>query len=235
MDLRKKDVAELLTVSLQTIDDLLALGKIPHYTLDGECRFNRGEIENWMMQTLSMEKDRLPFGEGKGNYGPWQQFGLYRAIHKGDVLSNIKASDKEGIIAETMLDVCDRLSLNPEVVTDLLLEREAMMPTALSHGIAIPHTREFLLRGLFDGVVVVYPKEPVDWGALDGMPVHTIFFLFACDDKRHLNLLAKIAHLSSSEEFLAFLQTKPEKSALLEFIKVWEGSIQPAKSQLLEV
>lgn len=234
MDLRKKDVADLLTVSLETIDDLVVSGKIPHYTLENEVRFNRSEIENWILQTLALEKDRLPFGEGEGNSGPWQQFGLYRAIHKGAVIEDIQAGEKNALIEETMHRVCDRLSLNPEVVTDLLLEREALMPTALSHGIAIPHTREFLLRGLFDGVVVVYPKEPVDWGALDQVPVHTIFFLFACDDKRHLNLLAKIAHLSSFEEFLEFLQTRPEKPALLEFIKNWEASIQPRK-ELVEV
>jgi PTS system nitrogen regulatory IIA component len=86
-----------------------------------------------------------------------------------------------------------------------------------------------LLGGLFDAVVVVYPKVPIEWGALDNKPVHTLFFLFACDDRRHLNLLAKIAHFISSEDHLRFLETKPDQMSLLEFIKTWEASIK-AKS-----
>jgi PTS system nitrogen regulatory IIA component len=234
MDLRKKDVAELLTVSIHTIDALIAAGKIPNYTIKGEQRFNRTEIENWMMRTLSLEKDTLPFGENEGNYGPWQQFGLYRAIHKGDVLSDLLATSKEEIIREAMDRSSETLSLDPEIVTDLLLEREQLMPTALNNGIAIPHAREFLLRGLFDAVIVVYPTSPMDWGALDGAPVHTLFFLFACDDKRHLNLLAKVAHLSSSKEALEFLQTKPSKHALLDYIKNWEANIQSQRSPNFE-
>ena len=100
------------------------------------------------------------------------------------------------------------------------------MSTALSHGVAVPHTREFLLTGLFDAVAVVFPKEPLEWGALDGEKVHTLFFVFACDDKRHLNLLAKIAHFSSSEENLHFLRSRPNKALLLEEIKSFESSVR---------
>ncbi|HSX25884.1 MAG TPA: PTS sugar transporter subunit IIA, partial [Chlamydiales bacterium] len=64
------------------------------------------------------------------------------------------------------------------------------------------------------------------YGALDNQPVHTLFFLFACDDKRHLHLLAKLAHLSSKPENLTFLQTHPSKAELLEMIKNWEANIK---------
>lgn len=225
MDLRKKDVAELLTVSVHTIDHFIQAGKIPFYRLEGEYRFNRQEIENWMMSAFASEKEILPFGEDHGESGPWQQFGLYRAIHKGAVVTHSKEKEKNALIRETMDIVSPKLCLDPEVVTELLLERENLMPTALNYGIAVPHTREFLLDGLFDAVVVVYPEEPIDWGALDQMPVHTLFFLFACDDKRHLNLLAKIAHFTSSQTCLNFIKTRPSKSDLMDFIKQWEESI----------
>jgi len=230
MDLKKQDVAELLTVSINTIDQFIQEGKIPFYTLEGEFRFNRQEIENWMMSALASEKDILPFGEGPGESGPWQQFGLYRAIHKGAVVLNANETEKNAIIRETMEKVSNKLSLDPEAVTDLLMERENLMPTSFNYGIAVPHTREFLLNGLFDAVVIVYPKEPIEWGALDQTPVNTLFFLFACDDKRHLNLLAKIAHFTSSKKCLDFIQTHPEKAELLDFIKDWEESIIPRET-----
>jgi len=41
-------------------------------------------------------------------------------------------------------------------------------------------------------IFVVFPKDPIEYGALDGQAVHTLFFLFACSDKAHLHLLSKI-------------------------------------------
>ena len=217
----KEDVAKLLTVSVKTIDKLIETEQIPVYVLGGEYRFNRMEIENWILKVLSEERNILPFGEENETCSPWQQFGLYRAIHMGGVLSNVGGSTKEEIIGLSMNMVHEKVSFDSEVVKEMLIDRERLMPTSLGNGIAVPHTREFLLHGLFDVVVVVYLTNPVDWGSLDGRSVHTLFFMFACDDKRHLNLLAKIAHLSSSRDAISFLQTRPGKAELLEYTKCW--------------
>ena len=75
-------------------------------------------------------------------------------------------------------------------------------------------------------VVVVFPSVPIEYGALDGQPVHTLFFLFACDDKRHLHLLAKLAHLSSRPENLSYLRTHPTKQELLDYLKNWETGVK---------
>lgn len=242
MDLKIKDVAELLSVSETTIRRWLSEGKIPAYRLHHQYRFSRIEIENWMM-SCRLEKGQGSFlpGEEKEIYPAkfndkakdpeelqkrgMQQFGLYRAVHRGDILTDLTANSKEAIIRETMNVVSDNLSLDPAVISELLLDREKLMPTALNHGIAVPHTRDFLLKGPTDVIVVVFPKKPIDWGALDENPVHTLFFLFACDDKRHLHLLAKLAHLSSNDEALELLKSRPDKKELLDYIKEWESKV----------
>jgi PTS system nitrogen regulatory IIA component len=99
------------------------------------------------------------------------------------------------------------------------------MPTALNNGVAVPHTRDFLLQDPFDVIVVVFPQQPMEYGALDGKPVHTLFFLFSSADKRHLHLLAKLAHLSGNESALEYLKTKPSKDHFLEFIREWESKL----------
>lgn len=154
-----------------------------------------------------------------------QQFSLFRAIHRGGIFTDIRSTKKEDLIRETMDRVSDDLGMDPHVMADLLLDREKLMPTALNNGIAVPHTRDFLLKGPTDVVVVVFPKTPIDWGALDENPVHTIFFLFACDDKRHLHLLAKLAHLSSNDEALELMRSQPSKKELLDYVKDWESSV----------
>jgi PTS system nitrogen regulatory IIA component len=227
MDLKLKDVIELLNVSETTIKRWISDGKIPYYRLNNQYRFSRSEIENWVL-SCKQGGDFSPFDEEespKEKLGT-QQFGLYRAIHKGGVYSDIPGDTKEEVIRAAMQQIARDLHLDAEVITELLLDRESLMPTALSNGIGVPHTRDFLLQESYDVIAVVFPAKPIEYGALDGQPVHTLFFLFACDDKRHLHLLAKLAHLSSKPENLAYLKRHPTKAHLLDYIKNWEANIK---------
>ena len=249
MDLKIKDVAELLNVSEKTIRRWLSDGKIPAYRLNSQYRFSRIEIENWVMScklsknqpgflTLAQEEQASDLKEEEEEpesqkteeqKSGVQQFSLYRAIHKGGVFTHIRGETKEEIIANTMKQVAGVLGRDPEMLTELLLDREKLMPTALNHGIAVPHSREFVFEGPFDVVVVVFPENPIAYGALDGEPVHTLFFLFASGDKKHLHLLAKIAHLSGNKDVQQFLQTRPDKQQFLEYLREWEANLEPIR------
>ncbi len=231
MDLRLRDVAQLLDVSEETVRRWISGSKIPYYRLNQQYRFSRSEIENWVLSCKQEGEEFFPFvqEEESGRLGT-HQFGLYRAIHKGGVYAEIPGETKEEVIRASMKKIAKDLHLDAEVITELLLDRETLMPTALSNGVAVPHTRDFLLQESFDVVSIVFPKKPIEYGALDGKPVHTLFFLFACDDKRHLHLLAKLAHLSSKPDNLAFLRRHPTKAQLLEKIKNWEGSLNSSKT-----
>lgn len=236
MDLKLKDVAELLNVSETTIRRWVGDGKIPYYRLNQQFRFSRNEIESWVL-SCKQGGDFSPFNKEEEDEEPakerlgTQQFGLYRAVHKGGVYNNVPGDTKEEVIRSAMKLIAQDIGLDADVITDLLLDRERLMPTALSNGVGVPHTRDFLLQESYDVVVVVFPEKPIQYGALDNLPVHTLFFLFACDDKRHLHLLAKLAHLSSKPENLELLRKLPTKAQLLEAIKNWEGSVRPAGSR----
>lgn len=238
MDLKIKDVADLLNVSETTIRRWVADGKIPNYRINQYYYFSRTEIENWVIShqlvkthgsspftnKKEVDAEPSPSSQKPAVKGGSKQFSLFRAVHKGDVLHNIPGQTKEEIIRATMKLVAKKLHVDAEVMTDLLLDREQMMPTALNNGIGVPHTRDSLNMH-HDSVIVVFPKEDLHYGALDGLPVHTLFFLFACEDKRHLHLLAKLAHLSSQAQALELFKTKPSKEILLNYLKEWESRI----------
>lgn len=238
MDLKVKDVAELLNVSETTIRGWLVAGKIPAYRLNQEYCFSREEIQNWMMShkhdhsvaQLSPEKaenfsetiDEDPQLHKRGI----KQFSLYRALHKGKVLTSLEGQDKKTLIHNAVGEISESLDLDSEMLFDLLWDRERLQPTALNNGIGVPHTRDFLLKAK-DVVFPVFPRSPIDYGALDGQPVHSLFFLFASEDKRHLHLLAKIALLCSQPEAIEFLRRQPSKERLLDYIRDWEAAITP--------
>lgn len=234
MDLKIKDVAELLNVSETTIRRWLGEGKIPAYRLNHQYRFSRTEIESWVMrQRLSGNKESLDITPAakvetpqRKISGGTHQFSLFRAVHKGGVLSPLKGTTKEEAIRTAMKAFAKDLNLDSEVMTDLLLDRERLQSTGVGNGIAIPHTRDYLLNTHTDIVVVAFPEKPLEYEALDGRPVHALFFLFACDDRRHLNLLAKVAHFCNLPTTPKFLEGRPSKEALLEAIKAWEASVE---------
>lgn len=249
MDLKIKDVADLLNVSETTIRRWLVDKKIPAYRINHQYRFNRTEIEDWVMSNkLHVAPGASPVSEAAKHQASHEkvsdrsnstatatrgskQFSLYRALHKGEAVHNVPGNTKEEVIRNTMKLIAKDLKLDADVLTDLLLDREALQPTALNNGIGIPHTREFLLNAHHDVVVAAFPQKPIAYGALDDKPVHTLFFLFACEGKRHLHLLAKIAHLSSLPATGPLLHKKPSKEELLEYVKTWESSIPQAQEE----
>ncbi len=231
MDLKIKDVAELLHLSETTIRRWVQDGKIPAYRLDQHIFFSRQEIENWMLRHQAR-----PFAERKcetilrKSPRGSQQFSLYRSIHQGHILrlssaQHSQAWTKDKVLQQAAHRIAKYLQADGDVLTELLLERENLMPTALNHGIAIPHTRDTLFQQNQDRIFVLFLEEPISYGALDGELVHTLFFLFAANDKRHLHLLAKIAHLSQQPRAINFLRTRPSKEHLLTFMKEWEAEI----------
>ncbi|NGX63476.1 MAG: Nitrogen regulatory protein [Candidatus Anoxychlamydiales bacterium] len=237
MDLTIDDVCELLNVSKKTIHNWLDEGKIPGYKLGGKIRFSRPEIEDWLVRSKTqkgkdlLQKDNLiHLKSDRAKKIVAQKIGtnaysLFRALYKGTVINNVHGDTKEDVLRSAVKIIAKNLSLDANVLTDLLLDRENLMPTALNHGVAVPHTRDFLLPKSYDVVSVVYLNKPIDYGSLDGEKVKTLFFLFACDDKRHLHLLAKIAHLTRNEESLNFIHQHPGKAHLLNYIKNWETKL----------
>ena len=217
MDLKITDVAELLNVSQNRVEQWLKAGQIPSYTIKGQHRFSREEVEAWMIEQHGMVETEPKEGI--------HRFSLFRALHKGDLYANVAGSTPQEVIANTTAKLAEKFDLDPTGLTNLLLDREALNPTAIGNGIAVPHTRDFLLPTHYDVVTLVFPTEPIDYAALDGQKVHSLFFLFACDDKRHLDLLSKIAHFCNDERNLRLLERRPDKKLLLGHIKAWESGL----------
>lgn len=226
MDLLVQDVAEMLNVSEDAIHSWVSEKKIPFYWLNNEYRFSCIEIEDWVVnQNLRSQASQVDGVTGEFSKENVNRFSLYRAIYRGGVYTDIPGNSKEAIIKATMERMAPRLGVDPEVMADLLMDRERLAPTAINHGVAVPHTRDFLLKAHFDVVGVVFPEKPIEYGALDGEPVHALFFMFACQAKRHLHLLAKMAHLSSQVEAQNLLKTRPSRQALLEYVKEMESDL----------
>jgi nitrogen PTS system EIIA component len=220
MVLKVKDVAKLLNLSENAVRRMAQEGTLPSYRLNRSYCFSREEIEDFLMQRMmkeTLQKETTHLGA--------MRFALFRAISRGGVLQ-LQGKNKEEIFRAAMQHMSLQHDIDAEMLCDLFLDREKLMPTALNYGLAVPHAREVRLHAPHDLILVVYPEIPLPYGALDGEPVHTLFFIFAIEDSTHLHLLAKLAHLASQQKTRDFLRTRPAKDVLLQHIKEWETALK---------
>ncbi|MCB1212944.1 MAG: PTS sugar transporter subunit IIA [Chlamydiia bacterium] len=227
MDLKLDEVAELLQVPQETVKQWVDEGRLPGYSFCEEYRFCRNEIDNWMIQAGCYPRDREAAADHSKS---GDAYSLYRAAYRGGVLHDIEGETKEEVIRQVLTTVAPKLQLDFEIAYELLLDREALMPTSLNNGIAVPHARENILTGPHNAVVVTFLKSPIPYGALDGNPVHTLFFLFASGDRGHLQLLAKIAHLACQAGMHEFFLSQPNESQFLDSIRNWERGVAPCEA-----
>lgn len=99
-------------------------------------------------------------------------------------------------------------------VLDALLAREALGPTGVGHGVALPHAR---LPGL-DQVVgaFVLLDKPIDFNAVDRQPVDIAFGLFAPEDAgvEHLKALALVSRTLRNPAICSKLRSNPNPQTL---------------------
>jgi PTS system nitrogen regulatory IIA component len=132
---------------------------------------------------------------------------------------------------EVLRAVVDRLplpgSVDREFLTVALAGREAMGSTGIGHGIAIPHVRNPIVLQVNEPLVSLYLlAHPVDFGAIDGQPVHALFTLISPTVPMHLRMLAALSYLLQDPELRRLVQERATASRLLERMRALERAAQ---------
>lgn len=126
----------------------------------------------------------------------------------GTMSSKKRLFQELGDIAESVT------GLNAAEVVDALQDREALGPTGVGHGVALPHAR---MHGL-DKVCGAFIRldKPFDYGAVDRQPVDLIFALFAPQDSGvdHLKALALVSRSLRDSQVCAKLRANDDPATL---------------------
>lgn len=104
--------------------------------------------------------------------------------------------------------------LSASVAFDGLQERESLGPTGVGHGVALPHARV----GELDRVIGVFVRleKPVEFDAVDRLPVDLVFGLFAPIDSGvdHLKALATVSRTLRDPAICSKLRANSDALAL---------------------
>lgn len=104
--------------------------------------------------------------------------------------------------------------LDAETTLRALQDREALGPTGVGHGVALPHARIAGLeqvRGVFMRL-----EKPIDFSAVDRQPVDLFFGLLAPEDAgvEHLKALALVSRTMRDSAICAKLRANDEADTL---------------------
>lgn len=191
MNLSVRDTARILSVSEKTIYRWIKQQSIPAYRVQDQYRFNRAEVLEWATsRRLSVSSEIFAEPEAAGQPVP----SLVEALEAGGVHYRVSGFDKETSLRE----VVQLLRLPDEVDREFLLRvlvaREALAPTAVGDGIAIPHVRNPVVLHIDrPAISLCFLDQPIEYGALDGKPVHTLFTIISPTTRAHLLLLARLS------------------------------------------
>ena len=87
------------------------------------------------------------------------------------------------------------------VIFDMLLAREKLGSTGIGEGFAIPHVRDpIVLRVRHPQVTLFLLEQPIEFGAVDQRPVHTLFLAVTPTIKSHLLILSHLGMVLHDQE-----------------------------------
>ena len=197
MKLRVKDAAALLHVSEKTIYRWAGRALLPFHRINQQYRFNRAELLEWATS------NRVPISpqmmeEPEDVHIP----SLAEALRTGGIHYRVEGRDKASVL-NRMVKI---LPLPPEVdrefLYQVLLARESLGSTAIGNGIAVPHVRNpITLHVDRPFVALCFLANPIDFQAIDGRPVHTLFTIVSPTIKAHISLLSRLSFGLRASEF----------------------------------
>jgi PTS system nitrogen regulatory IIA component len=130
-------------------------------------------------------------------------------LASGGMHTDVGGEDRSGVLRE----VVARLPLPPdydrEFLVTVLEAREAMGSTGIGDGIAIPHARNPILLHVDQPLVALcLLRHPVEFAAVDDMPVHALFVVISPSVPVHLKILARLGLVLRDAELRQMLKTR---------------------------
>ncbi|TPG41442.1 PTS lactose transporter subunit IIC [Sphingomonas koreensis] len=130
------------------------------------------------------------------------------------VLANATVSSKKALFQLLAGAVANEHGLDPRAIAECLAEREKLGSTGFGGGVAIPHGK---LAGL-DRIVGAFVRlaRPLDFQAIDDLPVDLVFMLLSPPDAGadHLKALARVSRALRDPGFVAKLRGAGSTDAL---------------------
>jgi len=188
LQLTVRDAARMLQVSEKTVYRWLSDRGLPAHRVGDQYRFNRAELLEWVIANRVnaspdlFEEPAIPLPQ------------LAEALAAGGVHYRLEGRDRDAVLRSVAQTLRLPEGTDPEFVFQVLRGRELLGSTAVGDGVAIPHPRHpLVLHVTRPSIALCFLETPIEYGALDGMPVSVLFIILSPSVRAHLHLLSRLA------------------------------------------
>jgi PTS system nitrogen regulatory IIA component len=228
MQLTVRDVSRFLNVPESTVTRWIKQRGLPCQRVGGQYHFHRVDLLEWatanQMKVSVQVFDNL---EAEDESGP----SLTEAMEAGGIHYKIKDTAKDRALEALVAVLPLPEGIDRELILRLFLAREASASTAIGDGIALPHVRNpIVLHVVRPMVTLCFLEHPVDFGAMDGKPVHVLFSLVCPSMRSHLQTLSRLSYALHDEGFKGVVMRKGPREDILREARRVEAALAAAAS-----
>jgi PTS system nitrogen regulatory IIA component len=190
MQLTLRQATSYLNVDEATLRGWIKKRGLPVHKVNERMYLNPVELWQWCMENGVVVSRRL-LDDAKQAVDEVPPLSML--LDTGGIHNDVGGADKAGALRELV----GRLPLPQDFDRDFLVTvleaREAMGSTGIGDGIAIPHARNPILLHVDQPLVALcLLRHPVDFDAVDGVPVHALFVVISPSIPVHLKILARL-------------------------------------------
>lgn len=228
MQLGVRDVARILNVSEKSIYRWIQHGQLPAYRVNEQYRFNRSELLEWAnARKINVSTDIFKEPDTSTEMMP----ALADAIEAGGIFYRLEGADTESALKSVVGVMRLPADVDREFLLRVLLARESMASTGIGDGIAIPHVRNPIVLSVHQPTICLcFLEKPVEFGALDGHPVHTLFTLISPTVRVHLYLLSRLAFVLQQPAFINVVRQQAPREQILAALRSAEESVAQTRA-----
>lgn len=231
MQLTVREAATYLGITETAARRWISERGLPVHHVNERLYLNAVELWEWAVENGVPVSRRLL---EHARQAPDEVPALSELLRAGGIHYDVEAPDKASVLRAFV----NRLPLPPEQNRDALLSvleaREAMGSTGIGDGIAIPHVRNpIVLHVDHPFVTLCLLRHPVDFDAIDGKPVHTVFIVVSPTVPVHLRILGQLGFVLRDPELRRMLHDRASSTELLERIETLEVTRSTASYQVM--
>jgi nitrogen PTS system EIIA component len=229
MNLTVRQAAAYLQVDESTVRQWITRRGLPAHRVNEGLRLNALELWEWATEQ-GVPVSRNLLAQARKSPDPVPPLSVL--LEAGGIHHDVGGGDKAGVLRELVT----RLPLPAEVdrgfLASVLEAREAMGSTGIGDGIAIPHVRNPILLHVDQPFVTLcLLRRAVDFGAIDGRPVHALFSVVSPNVPTHLRILAQIAFILRDPDLRRLLRDRADASTLIERVRTVEAQVGPTATR----
>lgn len=146
---------------------------------------------------------------------------LKEIIISDAIVADLKATDRDGAIAELVTSLAAAGALPQEAVSEVvaaLIKREQNGSTGFGKGVAVPHVKHPLVKKMSG--TVGRSVSGIDFAALDHQPVYSIVLLLSPENQpqQHLQAMNVVFSNLQKDMFRRFLRQSDTQSKIIELL-----------------